>query len=349
VTDDRRIGVLRIGSIGDHVIALPIYRHLRALHASDSLTLITNVPASGNPKVVGPASILPPNLFDDSQSYPLLSGWRNAIAVMRLFRRLRLDRLYYLMPRRTSAQFRRDSIALRLLVRELVGLNAAATEAIRPVGSTGLYEHEADRLARAIGLAAADRALHSLSLDLTAEERSSARKLAGLARGAVVISVGTKCDVNHWGRDNWRQLIARLGRLTSIEQLFLVGSADEYAECDELRASWPRDSANFCGRLSPRQSAALMAESKLFVGHDSGPMHLASAVGVPVVAIFSSRNLPGTWYPLNPRSRIHFTVIDCMGCGRLRCEDLHKACINAVNVEDVYASCREMLHWPGSR
>jgi ADP-heptose:LPS heptosyltransferase len=343
----RRIGVLRVGSIGDHVIAVPVYRLLRARHAADSLTLISNIPGSSHPKLVGPASILPPELFDDIVAYPAVAGWRTVHAAATLFRRLQLDRLYYLMPKRTHRQLRRDAVALRLFLREIVGLSAAATEPPRAIGA-GLYEHEGERLMRAAGFAndAAARLPERLSLGLSDAEYASAQRLAGDCSGAVVVSVGTKCDVKHWGQDNWRQLLRRLGELPAVSRLFLVGSADEYAECEEARRHWPRDAVNLCGRLSPRESAALMAQCRLFVGHDSGPMHLAAAAGAPVVAIFSSRSLPGVWYPMNSVHRTHFTRIDCMGCGRDRCEDRGKACITAITVDEVVASCKELLGQP---
>ncbi len=342
----RRIGVLRIGSIGDHVVTIPIYRAIRRQHPDDFLGLISNIPASGNPKLVGPAAILPPDLFDDICAYPALTGWRNVAEIICLFRRLRLDRLYYLMPMRTSVQLWRDRLALGLLVPQVVGLNKVAVEPRRQVGDGPLYEHEADRLARAIGLPAgrAQREPENLSLGLTMEERASIRLATGRrSGGAVVVSVGTKCEVKHWGATKWRRLIEQLGTLSDLGRLYLIGSADEHAESEALRGIWPREAINLCGKLSTRQSAALMAECSLFVGHDSGPMHLAAAVGIPVVAIFSSRALPGVWYPLGDGARVHYTAIDCMGCGLERCLDRHKACIEAIAVEEVYASCCELL------
>jgi ADP-heptose:LPS heptosyltransferase len=342
----RRIGVLRVGSIGDQVIAIPVFRALRRRHPHDFLSLMSNVPAGGNPKLVGPADILPPDLFDEICAYPALTSWRNVAEIIQLFRRLRLNRLYYLMPRRTSAQLWRDQVALRLLVPEVIGLNHVASEPRQPLGDHGLYEHEADRLARAIGLAEgrAERGPENLSLGLTAQERASIRLTAGRNGGdAVVVSVGTKCDVKHWGEAKWRRLIERLGTCSELGRLFLLGSADEHAESEALRAAWPRESINLCGKLSARQSAALMSECALFVGHDSGPMHLAAAVGIPLVAIFSSRAMPGVWYPLSDDTRVHYTIIDCMGCGLDRCPDRQKACITAIGVEAVYSSCRELL------
>src|SRR5262249_12952569 len=118
---------------------------------------------------------------------------------------------------------------------------------------------------------------------------------------------------------------------------------DEYEECEALKTAWPRRVDNLCGRLSPRESAAVIADTRLFVGHDSGPMHMAAAVGVPIVAVFSSRSLPGVWFPLSERCRTHYTLIDCAGCVRARCDDRQKACISRISVEEVYASCVAML------
>jgi ADP-heptose:LPS heptosyltransferase len=68
-------------------------------------------------------------------------------------------------------------------------------------------------------------------------------------------------------------------------------------------------------------------------------MHMAAAVDVPIVAIFSSRNPRGQWFPLSENARIHYTEIECMGCGRIRCEDRQQECIRRITVEEVFDSC----------
>ena len=346
----RHIGVLRVGSLGDHLIALPLYRRLRELHVQDTLSLISDALSSGNRKLVGPASILPEGLFDAIWKYPVGSGWRQVLETSRLFRRQRFDLLYYLMPSRSPRQLWRDRLFFRFAGVPVVGLRAGeatALEAPRYLPDVERYEHETNRLARAIP------ALQDLdfeatpglsSLQLTAAEHDQCAAMIGSSQGrAVAISLGTKCDVNHWGLENWQQLVRRLGDSGTLDRLFLIGAADEYEECESLRRLWPGEVRNFCGQLAPRQSAAVIAGSRLFIGHDSGPMHMAAAVGVPIVAVFSSRNLPGVWFPLNERRRIHYTTIECMGCGRLRCEDRHKACIRTITVDEVYASCVDAL------
>jgi heptosyltransferase-3 len=345
----RRIAVLRIGSLGDHLIALPLYQRLRELHAVDELSLISDIPANGNPKIIGPASILPEGLFDSIHGYPVGSGIRQVWNTYRLFRRQRFDLLYYLMPTRTARQLRRDRLFLRLSGVRAEGLSAkdaTAAEPPRYLPQLQLYEHEMSRLARAIpalregGL----RTPRNVSLRLTVAETGEFEAAAASprARNTLAISLGTKCDVNHWGGENWRQLVRRLDADGRFDCLLLIGSQDEHAECEAVRGEWTGKSFNLCGRLTMRQSAAAIASAQLFIGHDSGPMHVAAAVGVPIVAVFSARNLPGIWFPLSDRRQVHYTTMDCMGCGLMRCEARQKACIRAITVDEVYASCLRM-------
>lgn len=343
-TSRARIGILRIGSLGDHLIALPLYRRLRARHGQDSLILISNVPLKGDPKRIGPASILPDEVFDQIHSYPVGSDPKSVWAKYLLFRRLRLDRLYYLMPARTESQLWRDRVFFGVTNTPVLGLFSDASRLSKASWSRSeeRCEHELERLNRAVfgQVDPLRRVPGDLSLELTEPELAQARSV--LEEGAdptVALSIGTKCDVNDWGMDNWTRLIAGLGDVAQVERLVLIGAADEFQVSERLRASWPRAAVNLCGRLTPRVSAAVIAQCKLFVGHDSGPMHMAAAVGTPIVSVFSSRNPPGMWFPLNDNHRIHYTRIECMGCARVRCDDRNKECIRRITPEEVLASC----------
>jgi ADP-heptose:LPS heptosyltransferase len=343
----RRVGILRVGSLGDHLVALPLYRQLRELHAQDHLVLVSNLPAKGNPKLVGPASVLPDGLFDEYLNYPVGSDWRSILRKFGLFRSAHLDVFYYLMPLRTPRQLARDGLFFRFLGLPVVGLTGQVASG--PLGyleSAGRYEREAERLAR--GIPALTEGLRntpeSRSIALTEAERAEAAALLGSSAGcAVTISVGTKCEVNDWGQGNWSALVSRLAKVDGLQRLVLIGATDEFAYSEHLKSLWPGSAQNFCGRLSPRQSAAVLAQTQLFVGHDSGPMHMAAAVNVPIVAVFSSRNPRGQWFPLSENARIHYTNIECMGCGRIRCEDRQQECIRRITVDEVYESCLAAL------
>jgi heptosyltransferase III len=86
--------------------------------------------------------------------------------------------------------------------------------------------------------------------------------------------------------------------------LVFFGSADEFDRSDHVGAVWPGEALNLCGKLSARESAAVMRRASLFIGHDSGPMHLASAVGLSCVAMFGDYNRPRRWHPFGSNHRL---------------------------------------------
>ena len=166
------------------------------------------------------------------------------------------------------------------------------------------------------------------------------------------MSVGTKVQSKDWGRDNWCMLLEQLGRLYPDYALALMGAPEE-SEASEYAADGWRVGAgagavviNLCGRLTPRESAACFARARLFLGHDSGPMHLAAAVGTPCVVLFAARNIPRVWFPQGPRHRVIYHVVDCMGCGLETCIVERKKCLTSITVGEVVGEVQAALAEP---
>jgi ADP-heptose:LPS heptosyltransferase len=129
--------------------------------------------------------------------------------------------------------------------------------------------------------------------------------------------------------------------------LLLTGAAEESAASEFAAEGWRANRGgvvvNLCGRLTPRESAAAMARARLFVGHDSGPMHLAAAVGTPVVAIFAARNIPRQWFPFGKQHRVVYHRVECWGCGLETCLEQQKKCLMSITVEEVMGVVRAAL------
>jgi ADP-heptose:LPS heptosyltransferase len=163
----------------------------------------------------------------------------------------------------------------------------------------------------------------------------------------VAVSIGTKVQAKDWGRENWRLLLGRLARALPGWVLVLVGSEDE-GDASEFAAEGWREAGgcavvNLCGKLTPRESAAAISFARIFIGHDSGPMHLAAAVQVPCVAIFAARNIPRVWFPFGEQHRVIYHRVDCMGCGLETCIVEGKKCILSITVDEVMSAVAEVL------
>lgn len=158
--------------------------------------------------------------------------------------------------------------------------------------------------------------------------------LNGVPKPIVAISTGTKFQPNDWGQDNWLNLISQLRPLLSKWTLIMIGSEDDALFASSCIKLWG-GGLNLCGKTSPRLSAAILKHAEFFIGHDSGPIHLAACVGIPCVGIFSARNHPGQWYPRGSFNQIIYHSTECGGCGLENCIIQKKKCILSITVEEV--------------
>ena len=113
------------------------------------------------------------------------------------------------------------------------------------------------------------------------------------------INMGGKRKAQDWGEKNWKNLIIRLYELLKNKDILLmiVGSPQDYTRAEEVASYWGDNKLNLCGIMNPRESAFAISNATIFIGHDSGPMHLAEATGVPCVGISGPLQKPKVWFP----------------------------------------------------
>ena len=162
------------------------------------------------------------------------------------------------------------------------------------------------------------------------------------------VSVGTKVQSKEWGIRNWTRLLGVVAEQYPGHALLLAGAAEEKYLSEEAATAWLRVPGagpvlNVCGQLSPRESAAAFRGAVAFLGHDSGPMHLAAAVNTPVLAIFAARNKPRTWFPICAKSCVLYHRVDCWGCELETCVEQRKKCILSISVQEALQGLRGLL------
>jgi heptosyltransferase-2 len=185
-----------------------------------------------------------------------------------------------------------------------------------------------------------------------AARRSIRRRLAELEQRCprsglrVVMHVGAGTLAKQWPIEQWRELIARIV-VEYGAQVVLVGSPAERIIARAIRTgngSPPRAGvSDWTGRLRLVELAALLEECDVLVGADSGPVHLAAAVGARAVVLFSGTNEPRQWQPDGDRLRVIRHEVACQPCHRQVCRWTSHPCMQGLRPEQVMAAIEALL------
>ena len=349
----RKVLIHRLGSLGDTVVALPCFHLIARAFPNAERRLLTNFPVHAK----APASAAVLGSSGSVHGYMRYTvGTRNPVELLRLageIRNFAPDVVVYLMPMRPWKAVKRDLLFFRMAgVKRVIGAAGQQEMKLRFDAATGLFEREAERLSRLMAELgdAEPEVLANWNLMLSDAERQAAREASSPLNGhpLIVCGPGTKMPSKDWGRENWRHLLGRVDANFPGHGLALVGAMEEFDIAEHAALRWTGPKVNLCGRLSPRQTAALLAQARIFLGPDSGPMHLAACMGVSCVIPFAGTGLPGVWFPQGSQHQIVYHRTSCAGCALETCAVAGHPCLASISVDEMEAAVsRAMSGEPG--
>jgi heptosyltransferase III len=325
--------IYRLGSLGDTIVSLPCFHAIARATPGARRIALTNVPVSS--KAAPLEGILGGSgLISGKVAYPV--GTRSLQALWDVRRQLRAsgaDTLYYLTPARGLTAAWRDWLFFKLCgFKQIIGAPLTPDlQRNRVVNEAGHIEQECVRLARCMArLGPIELNNPSMwDLKLTAQERQRAGTLMSPLHdhSFLAINMGGKVAINDWGISNWLNLLQSMSAAQPALGLLIVGAAEDSERAQQIAQVWQGPVVNSCGQLSPRESAAAMEGAALFIGHDSGPMHLAAAMGVKCIGLFGDNNPPAKWHPYGQGNK---AIHDMRG-------------VTSITVEHVLGTAQTML------
>lgn len=125
--------------------------------------------------------------------------------------------------------------------------------------------------------------------------------------------------------------------------VLLVGTEKDKAVGQEVQHLSESKPVSLMGRTSVLELAALMKRCGLFVGNDGGPMHIAAAVGCPVLAIFGPTD-PAVWGPRGDRVKVLYKGLDCDACFLPGCLRGEESCMKLISVDEVCNAALQLLN-----
>lgn len=339
----RRILVVRLDTIGDVLLSEPALAALRARYPNARIDLVAG--KGGQSVLAGNPNIDRFITFDA----PWHAAWRGqavdrraaAAATWSILRRLRRER--YDLAIELRGDFR------DIVFTTLTGARLTVGNGWR--GGGFLLDHDvpvdrdAHRVDFALGIVGAlgaERVSDGPRLYLSAADRAFAREILDEVAGPrIVLHLGAGFPSKCLPAETFAAVADGLHRNRGAH-FVVIGGPDEQSLFDDLATRTSAPLQNLIGRANLRQTAAVIEACDLFIGNDSGPMHLAAAVGTPIVTFFGPSE-PHKYRPYTDRHELLEAPLPCRPCDHVHCIHREYLCMTTIPAGAVQLAAQRLI------
>ena len=339
---DKRILIVRMDRIGDVVLSTPVIKAVRDEYPDSFIAVLVRPYArdivDGNPYV------------DEVITYDKSGGEKGLLGNIRFISHLRskrFDLAIILHPKNSS-----HILTFLAGIPERIGygkkLGALLTKRVPHTKQYGLrheMEYALDLLSY-IGIKPKDKSLYVPINKLSEEKIQSIFDKNGILEKdmIVVIHPAASCPSRRWGLDRFAGMADILSEKFGAKIIIIAGLKDAAfgINVSKLMKSKPLD---LSGKTSVADLASILKRARLLISNDSGPVHIACALGIPVISIFSRKDRgisPGRWRPVGKDCIALHKDVGCEICLAHNCR-LGFKCLDAISVEDILSAAERIL------
>ncbi len=342
----KNILVMRYRFIGDTILTVPFLRNLRRAEPN---AFIAWMVAPGSSDVIQGIPYVDELIYWDpvtihADSRGTHRTFASKLSFIRDLRQRRFDKIYVLKRSVSSAV-----IAWLSGAPERIGF---ATEGRGCLLTTKVPyrrdRHEVENFLAVLRADGIDVSDDHLEIWTHREEDERAAKLlssVGIAQSepVAVIHPFSAVPERSWPLEDFAELARRIRRETRCNPV-VVGGPGDAAAFQDHRHLFFDGVADLVGKCGLRELMAILRRSALFVGNDSGIMHIAAAAGTPLVALFGPQS-PVIFGPWSLRARVIYKAFACSPCRQKffrECKPSSRrrpACMEAISVDEVFREC----------
>lgn len=344
----KRLLVVNLNYLGDALFTTPALAGLRARFPDAAIDVLAGERAvailSGNPNI------------DRLILRPPHGGTGRAVTLARTLREGRYDMAVLFQSTLSNAML---TWAARVPVRigfAQEGCGPLLTHVVEPRHAG---EHVVDaylRLAQAIDEPRAGREEQRLSVAVSAADQAFVNTLfrdRELAPPVVGLVIGATRPQKRWPEEYWSRLADKLWHAAGVCSV-LVGGPEEKEAAERILREVRSPLVSVVGQTTEKELAALVARLGVVVSGDSGPLHIATAMRTPVVALFGSTDPSetGPWQPPHGPPLPAITLYDALACAPCRKEPTCEGrfdCLRALTPERVFDAVCALLEVPSRR
>jgi len=336
----RNILVIKLRYVGDVLLATPVLRALRDRFPDARITMAVNA---------GTEDVLRWNRDLDEVMVLRRGGLREELRFLRDLRRRKFDLVIDLTDGDRPAFLSRwTGAATRIgFNREERWRGAFYTSVVGPTPDL----HRIDRNLEALRPLGIEPKAATPELRLSAEEDQHAAGLlrevgaadtrGRITRPLIMLHPGARYWFKSWPIERFAALADRLVD-TYGGRVLIGGSEQDQTAASGIAGAARSTPINLAGRAGLLTFAAIVKQCAVFVGNDNGALHVAAAVGTPVVGLFGPSN-PREWGPRGDRVAVLYKGLDCRACFHPTCERGEGNCMRQISVDEVFAAAAPFL------
>ena len=327
-----RILLIRLSSLGDVVLTTPAIRAVRA-HFPDAYIAMLVAKQS--------AEVLRENPhLDEIITFDRLAKDKDTGEMLRIIRRLRERKFTRAID--LQRKFRTEILMYCSGAAERVGKGRLCTVRVQEQGNKHATGHYFDLL-HAIGIPAEDQRLELFLAESERADAATRLDTAGVSDVGLKVGFfpGAGWKLREWMPERFAAIGDKLVERFNADVL-IFGGQKETELVQTVANLMKAPAVPFAGDLQIRQLAACIEKCDLFLTNDTGPMHIAAAVGTPTVSLFG----PGNHIRFQPLGAIHQMIrhdVPCSPCKQFtdKCKD--NICMKGISVDEVWESVSRAL------
>ncbi|TBR18305.1 lipopolysaccharide heptosyltransferase II [bacterium] len=337
----KRILVVRTDRIGDVLLSTPVFKALRKNYPDVFMSVMVSPYAKevveGNPYI---DEVI---IYDKDNKH---RSWRRSIKFARRLKKRDFDLTLILHPtNRVHIVTFLAGIPRRIGYNRKLGF--LLTEKIKHMKQYG-QKHETEyvlEMLKPLGIGEFDSKLFMPLKDSAEEWVKTLLKKEGLDRGHKILAInpGASCVSKVWPAERFAETADRLIEENHFK-VILVGALGDIKIAQSVISKMRNPVVNLAGKTTVSELASIIKRCSIFISNDSGPVHIASALGVPVISIFgrSEKGLgPLRWAPLGKMSVYLHKPAGCIECLAHNCRRQF-ICLKNITVDDVMREVRQL-------
>lgn len=155
----------------------------------------------------------------------------------------------------------------------------------------------------------------------------------------VLLHIGARKKLRKW--DKYPELIHYLKKQKGLDIVF-IGDKSDTTEINKLQQTLPFETFSVANFFNLTELSALATKAKLYVGNESGPLHIAAISGTPSIGLYGPGE-PDVFYPWGPKTAVVHHVLECNPCDQIHCVHPENPCINRISLLEVLEKVDTLL------